>query len=46
MRNGFFIDMVSILIFPVDIMFDLNNSVEVFVFFLSIIKLVNNIKKF
>ena len=44
LHNGFKIDMISILIFPIDLLVD--SSIATIISFVAIVKLVNNLKKF
>ena len=44
LRNGFVIDLVSILIFPIDLFVDSN--VTIFISFVAVVKLINNMNKF
>ena len=44
LNNGFKIDMISILIFPIDLL--VNSSIATIISFVAIVKLANNIKKF
>lgn len=46
LRNGFVIDLISILIFPIDVLVNVKTNITIFISFVAIIKLVNNIKKF
>lgn len=44
LKNGFIIDLISILIFPIDLMVE--GQITVFISFLALIKLASNLKKF
>lgn len=44
LKNGFIIDTISILIFPIDFFF--HSTVTVLISFVGIVKLANNIRKF
>lgn len=46
LRRGFSVDLISILIFPIDLLIQDEYNITIFISFLAIIKLVNNIKKF
>ena len=45
LKHEFAIDIASILIFPFDAIFTFNTNMQLFIFFFSLIKLVNNIQK-
>lgn len=45
LKHEFAIDIASILIFPFDAIFTFNTNLELFIFFFSLIKLLNNVKK-
>ena len=44
LKNGFIIDLVSILIFPIDVL--INTNITIFISFVAIFKLSNSLKKF
>jgi hypothetical protein len=44
LKNGFLIDFVSIMMFPIDILSNLN--ISPFLLFVAFIKLLNNIRRF
>lgn len=46
LRRGFSVDLISILIFPIDLLVQDEYNITIFISLLAIIKLVNNIKKF
>ncbi len=46
LKKGFIVDLMSIMIFPFDVVCNLDQHFQIFIFLLSVIKLINNIVKF